>query len=36
MRITGCDLHARQQTVAMLDTAVMPNVDWHVGGRIVP
>jgi hypothetical protein len=28
MRIIGCDLHARQQTLAMLDTATGEVVNW--------
>ena len=28
MRIIGCDLHARQQTLAMLDTATGEVVEW--------
>jgi hypothetical protein len=30
MRIIGCDLHARQQTVAMLDTACQPGIRLRV------
>ena len=34
MKIVGCDLHARQQTIAMVDTetgssAAAPNADLH-------
>jgi hypothetical protein len=37
MRIIGCDLHARQQTVAMLDTAtgeIMKRTLTHEGNNV--
>ena len=38
MRIIGCDLHARQQTIAMLDTFVdePPSVAQGGNGVVIP